>query len=657
MRRNAFTGDRDVAVVGLGPRGLSVVERLCANARSSMPDGGTLTVHVVDAHVFDGGRVWRRTQRPELLMNTVACQVSVFLDDSVDCEGPVVPGPGLYDWARSAAAGRVFGLPPEVRAEARALGPNSCSTRSFYGHYLRWVLGELVRGAPAGVRLALHAARAVDLLDEPPGTQRLVLHDGTSLTGLHAVVLAQGHLAHEPGADEVASLRFAERHGLHHVPSGSPAEADLDPIAPGETVILRGLGLNFFDHLALLTEGRGGRFVRDRAGRVVYRPSGREPHVVAGSRRGVPHHSRGENQKGALGRHEPLFLTPDAIRWLRRAADLGAPSDFRRDVWPLIDLEVRSVYYAALTRREGFTSAFVAAARPHPQEDPFDVTESPAQREVLTGHGIDRELWWDWRRVATPYPPAALSSTGAFRRWLRSYLDEDVRRARRGNVDDPVKAALDVLRDLRNEIRLVVDHGALSGDSYRDDLQRWYTPLNAYLSIGPPVERVEQLAALVDSGVVELLGPRLEVSRAPGGRFVARSAAVPDVVVEATALVEARLPETDLRRTTDPLVRTLLARGECRAHRIPVRGGGSYTTGGMAVGRRPYHLLDVEDRPHPRRFAFGVPTETVHWVTAAGIRPGVNSVILGDADAVARAAIRAGAVADEDVAGVRLATS
>jgi hypothetical protein len=31
-----------------------------------------------------------------------------------------------------------------------------------------------------------------------------------------------------------------------------------------------------------------------------------------------------------------------------------------------------------------------------------------------------------------------------------------------------------------------------------------------------------------------------------------------------------------------------------------------------------------------------VPTETVHWVTAAGIRPGVNSVILGDADAVAR---------------------
>jgi hypothetical protein len=29
----------------------------------------------------------------------------------------------------------------------------------------------------------------------------------------------------------------------------------------------------------------------------------------------------------------------------------------------------------------------------------------------------------------------------------------------------------------------------------------------------------------------------------------------------------------------------------------------------------------------------------VHWVTAAGIRPGVNSVILSDADAVAHACL------------------
>jgi hypothetical protein len=209
-------------------------------------------------------------------------------------------------------------------------------------------------------------------------------------------------------------------------------------------------------------------------------------------------------------------------------------------------------------------------------------------------------------------------------------------------VTGALKAALDVLRDLRNEIRLLVDHSGLSGDSYRDDLQRWYMPLNAYLSIGPPAERMEQFGALMDAGVLEVLGPDLRVG-CSDGRFVAQSGACPDLTVRAATLIEAHLPETDLRRTTDPLLRTLMSRGQCRPYRIPIRGGGHYVAGGVAVTRRPYRLLDTGDRPHAGRFVFGVPTESVHWVTAAGIRPGVNSVILGDADAIARACLRTAA--------------
>jgi hypothetical protein len=163
-------------------------------------------------------------------------------------------------------------------------------------------------------------------------------------------------------------------------------------------------------------------------------------------------------------------------------------------------------------------------------------------------------------------------------------------------------------------------------------------PLNAFLSIGPPAERIEQFGALMDAGVLEVLGPDLRVD-CTDGQFVAYSGTCPDVTVTATTLIEARLPDTDLHRTADPLLRTLLDRGECRPHRIPIRGGGHWVAGGVAVTRRPYRLLDAHDRAHPRRFAFGVPTESVHWVTAAGIRPGVNSVILGDADAIARSSL------------------
>lgn len=54
---------------------------------------------------------------------------------------------------------------------------------------------------------------------------------------------------------------------------------------------------------------------------------------------------------------------------------------------------------------------------------------------------------------------------------------------------------------------------------------------------------------------------------------------------------------------------------------------------------RPYRLVDATGRTHPRRFAYGVPTESVHWVTAAGIRPGVGSVTLEDSDAIAHAVL------------------
>jgi hypothetical protein len=343
------------------------------------------------------------------------------------------------------------------------------------------------------------------------------------------------------------------------------------------------------------------------------------------------------------------------IERLRARADAGVPAGFRRDIWPMIDQEVRTVYYATLVRErrctcdaEEFTALFAAAERALVPilGDPLAIEESDAQRTVLSKFDIYPDESWDWRKIAAPFVDDDLRSTQSFRSWLRSYLDSEVREAGKGNVAGPRKAALDVLRDLRNEIRLLVDHGGLSGDSYRDELQRWYMPLNAHLSIGPPAERIEQFAALVDAGVLEVLGPDLRVD-CSDGHFVAYSRTCPDLTVRATTLIEARLPEVDLHRTTDPLLRTLLDRGECQPYRIPIRGGGQYVAGGVAVTRRPYRLLDAADRPHARRFMFGVPTESVHWVTAAGIRPGVNSVILGDADAIARSCLRPLLLADD----------
>lgn len=621
----------EICVVGAGPRGVSVLERLLAQERKS-PSRERLTVHLVDPSPPGPGRVWRTAQSPHLLMNTVASQVTLFTDHSVDIVGPVEDGPSLYEWARRLAA---TGTADEaIAAEARALGPDSYPTRAFYGHYLRWVFRRLIATAPAHITVRVHASRAVALDDTGPvpgGPQSVLLADGTRLTGLDAVVLALGHLPNQPGDEIRRFADFAATHGLTYLPPANPADHDLSGIGAGRPVLLRGLGLNFFDHLALFTLGRGGSFAR-AGDRLVYRASGEEPRMFAGSRRGVPYHARGENQKGAHGRHEPRLLDQDRVAALRERARRGERLTFRADLWPLIAREVQGVYYAALLTARGQDATAFADAYPHVPESEEDA--------FLDAAGIGAADRWDWARVARPYGEREFGSVAEYRTWLLGHLRQDVADARAGNVTGPLKAALDVLRDLRNEIRLVVDHDGIDGASYRDQLAAWYTPLNAFLSIGPPASRIEELTALIEAGIVEILPPGLLVDTADDGpAFVARTLGGADVGPPFAALIEARLPEPDLLRTADPLLRHLLSTGQCRPHRIPTAHGGVYETGGLDVSTRPYRLVDAAGRAHPRRFAYGVPTEAVHWVTAAGIRPGVGSVTLEDSDAIAHAVL------------------
>ncbi len=617
-------------MVGAGPRGLSVVERVTANAEDFRQQ---VVIHVMDPYLGSGGRVWRTTQPVELLMNTVASQVTMFTDASVTCQGPICPGPSLYEWAKFVILMEPFDSVPEwVRTEALALGPDSYPSRAFYGRYLVWVLDRLVRTAPGRVSFQLHRNSAVSLTEAEDGSQLVALDDGTSLR-LDCVVLAQGHLDMLPSAGEHALQQHARTLGVNYLPPTNPAEADLDPIAPGERVALRGLGLNFFDYLTLLTVGRGGTFHRED-GQLRYRPSGREPLVLAGSRRGIPYHSRGENQKGVSGRHRPGLLTPERITELRERRQAGEQIEFSRHIWPLISSEVTGVYYHALLSERLSGDEADAFLREY-SDLPVG---GPAAERLLSRFGVGRNDRWDWERIARPYGDRTFEAPLAYQDWLLDYLRHDLAESRRGNVDGPLKAALDVMRDLRNEVRLVVDHGGITGDSYRDELQSWYTPLNAFVSIGPPPRRIAELIALVEAGVVRMVGPGMRVVPSADG-FTVNSTAVPGSATEVASLIEARLPEPDVRGTADPLVRDLLARGACRPYLIPTGADGQVETGGLMVTPRPCRLVDLTGQAHPYRFAFGVPTETVHWATAAGVRPGVDSVILGDADAIARACL------------------
>lgn len=687
-----------IAIVGAGPRGTSSLERLCASACDILGEDGELTIHVIDPYPPGPGKVWRTDQPPRLLMNTITSQVSLFTDESVKCKGPILPGPSLHEWAK----GECW----------LNWGPDDYATRFAHGRYLEWVFDEVCKRAADDetmkkkITISKHRTSATKLEGTPgapgDGKQTLTLEDGDVLTGLSAVILAQGHLPVGHVGDEADLAEFAAANGLRYFPPNNPADSCIDDIASGEAVLLRGLGLDFFDYLTLLTSRQGGRFEPTGYGGFAYRRSGKEPKIYAGSRRGIPYHARGDNAKGVSTRHKPLFLTPEAILEFNERAKSGNYPNFQIEIWPLISDEVKVVYYETLLRSKrgnvpnGFHKSLLKTlgrdddttgaellqnddtklaeqvkkeveqvkkeaeqlkiraeqfkkvavrVKQKQHRKKIERLEKEAEQlkkeaeqlkkeaKLLQKYNIDQESVWSWKRLEKPQGDRTFATMKEWNEWLLGYLQQDVKDAKAGNVKGPLMAALDVMRDIRNEVRLIVDHHGVEGASYRDDLVGRYTRHNSFLSIGPPRRRVEEMIALMEAGVLQILGPKLTVRRGDGVWF-AESPEIPNCSVPVQTIIDARIPLPNLRITKDKLLKHLLEKGQCRPHKID-----DYETGAIDITPSPYNIIGADGKGHPRRFAIGVPTEGVHWVTTAGVRPCVNSVNLTDTDAVARAAL------------------
>lgn len=679
-----------IALIGAGPRGASLIERIGANLAAA-PAPAEIELHVIDDAQSGAGRIWRTDQTRELCMNTLAHAVTLFTEPGSSVEGPVRPGPTLYEWCllvqrdgdrsprRAAAAGSGIaaapsdrsplaeipathveafeafpvrdGLAHDYRDELARTLPDSHPSRALYGEYLNWCYHRAVAALPAGVRVIRHRARAVGVeRDVEAGDPREIvqLSDGGRVAA-DAVILATGWMPRaETAAERGMAAALAHRPELTWVRPASPVEQELDGIAPGSHAIVRGMGMGFFDTMALLTIGRGGRFAEDphAPGGLRYEPSGREPILHVTSRRGVPF--RAKTLYGTL--------PPSPEQRFARGVDWSAlprPIDFDRQLWPRVVADASFDYTDALRRtRPGAVTAepeelraAIAAALEELTEGsaasadggPADLFEAPARiGAALAPFVPDPSLRFDFAAEMRPVD-RAFATPDDFDAWVRERVLDDLREAALGH-DSALKAGLWSISAARGVAGALGALGGFDAES-RASGYDLLIAIGGMVGSGPPAFRNRQLVALAEQGLVRFIGPEARVAVDERG-FTASSPAVAGSEVVAPALIDAWMHFHSLAETADPLAQSLVAAGRARPFTVPARRGARATTGAFDLDAATGLLIGADGSVDAAVHIAGIPVDEAVHGTIISPMPGTDPPMLRETDRVARSAIR-----------------
>ena len=613
-----------IVLIGGGPRAALILERIAANRPELL--GVPLVVHIVEPHEPGVGRIWRQDQSPLLKLNSMAADVTMFTDQSVQCAGPSRDGPNLVEWAQGVVEGTIADVPipsEDLARQLRELQPTTFPTRQLQSLYLQWFFQRTVLTLKPGVHVSVHRDQAVDIADDG-GNYSVTLAGGSTLRA-DAVVVSVGHTDSMPTGRSADYARFAAEHDLFHAPPAYTNDVDFSSLLPGQEVIVSGMGLAFIDLMVLLMEGRGGRFIDGPDGGLRYLASGKEPILWAGSRRGVPYRSK----ISSTLRGEPVgplrYLTAGAVAALLEA---HGQLDFRQHLWPLMAKDAAYGYYRELItgHPERVTLSWADF------QSRFDAVDwySP-ERQALVKEAIsDPAFWLDFQQLDHPLAAEAFSTFEDTHDRVATHIRDDLR-VRDGESNSETLGLFLGLLHVYFELGRLVPPETLTAAS-RPLLSGWWHGFFSYVDSGPPAHRLRELLALQEAGFIRFLGPQVQVDIDETRRvFTASSPLVPHTV-SASALIEARLPAPSIANSRDPLLRSLSDSGLGSEEHLdgfsPTGGTGKLWVDSFA------RLLDSKGRT--RRGLYAVGAATSGFSGGAFSRPNSNAAPFRDSDALAR---------------------
>lgn len=577
----------EFAIVGLGSWGLCVLERTVSRARRFTT---SIRLHVVEPGQLGGG-VYMTEQPDYLVLNNPCGQLSLYASPDRDEDPPYALG--LYEWAVQTGY-RWAGFECRIGSVGVPILSTDYLPRRLMGEYLAWFYDTLLADAPANLEVVRHYAAATDITPELGGQEAVSMDNGTVIHVDH-VVLTSGHTFNDEPVGGSADVRYLRPY---------PVEFFDDAPAPGAPIAIAGMGLVSFDLLTALTIGRGGTY-EDVGERKRYVASGREPDIYLYSRSGVPYCAKSAQGVDPYGDYQPLMCTPAAFRELTNPA--GSPLrrrvDFRNDLLPLLFAEMQARYYTHAAYLKGGDDA-ASTIRKKLKSSWTKGSYQAAVTRLESTYGRFEPARYVFADVGSTF-----ESSQDYQSHFYDMVDADLNEALTVG-GSPVKAAQEVTRILRDQLRTVIEFGGLSLESYVDFQSNVRGRINR-LEAGPPPLRSQQLLGLLDAEVVHVpFGPDPEVTASASGEVTIRSTKL-DEVTEATVhgVVRGHLDLPSLARSSSPLLSRLYAKG-----RLTQLSYGDTTVGSVAISE-DFHPYDAEGRLQVNLSLLGVLTEGVRYFT------------------------------------------
>jgi FAD-NAD(P)-binding len=548
-------------------------------------------IHAVEPGVI-GGIQYDPAQPDYLILNNACGQLSLYANPD---DGPTPRyGLSLFEWAVRSGY-QWFGHECRIATGGVPITPGDYLPRRLMGEYLAWFYETALRELPPNLEFARYNSAVVDITAASGNRERMTLADGRSMLVDH-VVLTSGHTPNRE-----ATARRGEVVPMQPYPI---SRLETSP-GPGEAVAVSGMGLVAYDVITALTIGRGGRFI-DTGDRKRYVASGREPHLNLYSRSGVPYCAKSASGIDPTGDYRPVVCTPEVFAAIRGTGDARLPHrpvDLRHELLPLLFTEMRARYYIHAAALEGGATA-VADTRTLLTDawicGRFDeVTSALALR-----HGS-----FDPQEQLFAGDERSYGSSGDYQKQFYAMVENDLDEAMMP-AGSPLKAAQEVLRILRDDIRSIIEFSGLSLDSYLDFSRNIKGRINR-LEAGPPVIRSQQLLALMDAGIVDVpFGPGPTVAATDTGGATISSTQL-DIPYRAglSAVIRGHLEMPSLANSASPLLSRLYRLGRLTQLRY-----GETPVGSVAISE-DFHPFDVEGRLQRNISIFGVLTEGSRYFT------------------------------------------